>query len=39
LTAFLQLGEDGRYHPAPLDVDGFYHSAQLPGFRLRVAWL
>lgn len=38
-AAFLQLGEDRRYHPAALDADGFYRSAQLPGFRLRVAWL
>jgi Uma2 family endonuclease len=38
-AAFLQLGEDRRYHPASLDADRFYHSAQLPGFRFRVAWL
>ena len=36
---FYQLGEDGRYHLGPIDPDGFYHSAVLPGFRLRVAWL
>jgi Uma2 family endonuclease len=36
---FHQLGEDGRYHPGPIDADGFYHSAVLRGFRLRVAWL
>jgi Uma2 family endonuclease len=36
---FYQLGEGGRYHPAPLDADGWYRSAILPGFRLRAAWL
>ncbi len=39
VTSFHQLGADGRYHAAPLDPDGFAHSAVLPGFRLRVAWL
>jgi Uma2 family endonuclease len=33
------LGEDGRYHLAPLDADGFYHSTILAGFRLQVDWL
>ena len=36
---FYQLGEDGRYHPSPIDADGWYHSLVLPGFRLRVGWL
>jgi Uma2 family endonuclease len=36
---FYQRGQDGRFHPAPLDRDGSYHSAALSGFRLRVAWL
>ena len=36
---FYQLGADGRYYPAPLDADGYLHSAVLAGFRLRVAWL
>jgi Uma2 family endonuclease len=36
---FYVLGEDGRYHPGPVDADGFYHSTVLRGFRLRVAWL
>ena len=36
---FYVRGEDGRYHPAPVDADGFYHSTVLRGFRLRVAWL
>jgi len=30
---------DGRYGEAPLDADGRYHSAMLPGFWLRPAWL
>lgn len=33
---FYRLGEDGRYHLAPLDADGFYHSSVLADFRLRV---
>ena len=36
---FRQLGPDGRYRLVGSDADGFYHSAVLPGFRLRVAWL
>lgn len=36
---FYVLGEDGRYHRTPPDVDGFFHSTVLPGFRLQVAWL
>lgn len=38
-ATFYQRGADGRYHPGPIDPDGFYHSLVLPGFRLRVAWL
>lgn len=37
-AAFNRLGEDGRYRPGPI-VDGWYTSAVLPGFRLRVDWL
>ena len=36
---FYRRGEDGRYHPGPIDADGFYHSEVLPGFRLRAEWL
>lgn len=36
---FHQLGQDGHYHPGPIDRDGFYRSEALPGFRLRVDWL
>lgn len=36
---FYQRDADGRYHPAQLDNDGFYHSRVLKGFRLQVAWL
>ena len=36
---FHRLGDDGRYHLGPVDAHGFYRSAVLPGFRLRVAWL
>jgi hypothetical protein len=35
----LVLGEDGRYHRAPVDPEGVYHPAMLPGFWLRVEWL
>ena len=38
-ASFHRLGPDGRYHAGSLDADGFYHSAVLPGFRLRAAWL
>ena len=36
---FYQLGSDERYHPSPVDADGVYRSAVLPGFRLKTAWL
>jgi Uma2 family endonuclease len=39
LAEFHQLGEDRRYHLAPLDADGCFHSEALPGLWLRVAWL
>ena len=38
-ATFYRLGADGRYDAVPINVDGFYHSAALPGFRLWVAWL
>jgi Uma2 family endonuclease len=36
---FWVLGADGKYLPAPLDADGVYRSAVIPGFWLRVDWL
>jgi Uma2 family endonuclease len=36
---FYHLGEDGRYHLGPVDVDGIYTSRVVDGFRLRVSWL
>jgi Uma2 family endonuclease len=36
---FYQQAGDGRYHPGPIDADGFYRSSVLSGFRLRVDWL
>jgi Uma2 family endonuclease len=36
---FNVLGDDGRYHPAPIGEDGWFESRVLPGFRLQVAWL
>jgi Uma2 family endonuclease len=38
-ATFYRLGEDGRYHPGPIEADGFYRSSVLAGFRLQVAWL
>jgi Uma2 family endonuclease len=38
-ATFYRLGADGRYDAVPINADGFYHSAALPGFRLWVAWL
>lgn len=36
---FYVLGEDGRYHLAPIGEDGIYRSQILVGLRLRVEWL
>lgn len=36
---FYQLGADGKYQPVPLNAEGVYHSAVLPGFWLKVSWL
>jgi Uma2 family endonuclease len=36
---FYQLAGDGHYRAVAIDAEGFYHSAALPGFRLRVSWL
>jgi Uma2 family endonuclease len=36
---FFRLDEDGVYRSVPPDADGRYHSAALPGFWLRPAWL
>ena len=36
---FYQLSASGQYEPVPLDRDGRYHSATLPGFWLKPAWL
>jgi Uma2 family endonuclease len=36
---FYRRGHDGRYHAVPLDPEGVYHAAALPGFRLTVARL
>ena len=38
-AAFYQRTPQGRYEPAALDSEGRYHSAVLPGFWLRPAWL
>ncbi len=38
-AVFYRRGDDGRYRPVPIDPDGVYQSAVLPGFRLRIAWL
>lgn len=38
-SAFFRLGDDGRYEAVPLDADGRYHAAVLPGFWLRPDWL
>jgi len=38
-ATFFQLGSDQHYHSVPLEDDGFYHSAVLRGFGLRVDWL
>jgi Uma2 family endonuclease len=36
---FYLLGNDGRYHPLPVDEDGLFRSVVLPGLRLKVEWL
>lgn len=36
---FYQLGPDGQYRLVPVEADGIYRSAVLPGFWLRVDWL
>jgi Uma2 family endonuclease len=36
---FFQLGADGKYQPVPLNAEGVYHSAVLPGFWLKASWL
>jgi Uma2 family endonuclease len=36
---FYQRGADGRFLSAPLNEDGFYRSAVLPGFWLNPDWL
>ena len=36
---FYVLGDDGRYRRVSPDVDGWYRSTVLRGFRLQVAWL
>ncbi len=36
---FYLLGQDKRYHPAPLDENGLYHSTVIPGFWLKIDWL
>ena len=38
-ATFYGLGDDGRYHPLPIDEDGIFHSLVLPGFWLKVEWL
>ncbi|MCK6626401.1 MAG: Uma2 family endonuclease [Anaerolineae bacterium] len=36
---FYQLDEQGQYQSVPVEADGIYRSAVLPGFWLRVEWL
>jgi Uma2 family endonuclease len=36
---FFQLDAAGRYQSVPVDADGVYRSAVLPGLELRVEWL
>jgi Uma2 family endonuclease len=36
---FYRLGEDGLYHPGPVEADGTYRAAALPGFWFDTAWL
>jgi Uma2 family endonuclease len=39
VAQFFLLGDDGTYHPGPIDAEGIYRSPALPGFRMRVSWL
>lgn len=36
---FFQLGDDGKYFPAPVGEDGVYRSAVLKGLWIKVEWL
>jgi Uma2 family endonuclease len=36
---FYQLGSDGQYRLIPVEADGIYRSAVLPGFWLQIEWL
>lgn len=36
---FYHLGPDGRYREVPIEADGIYRSAVLPGFWPRIDWL
>jgi Uma2 family endonuclease len=36
---FYLIGEDGKYHPMPVDDDGVFHSVVLPGFWLKIEWI
>jgi len=36
---FYQLGEGGRFATVATDAEGRYHSRELPGFWIEVAWL
>ena len=36
---FYQVDQQGRYKTTSPDVNGWYHSKNIPGFRLKVDWL
>jgi Uma2 family endonuclease len=36
---FYRLGDDGFYHPVPLDAEGKYHSEVIQDFWLKPSWL
>ena len=38
-AVFFLRGEDGRYHPVPLEEGGIFRSQALPGWCLKVEWL
>ena len=38
-AGFFELGEDGRYHPIPLEESGIFRSRVIPEWRLNVEWL